>query len=138
MVEPRVLRDLVSENLSTREIARRLGYGHSSIIYWMKKLGIQPRLGPGGTGRRKRTEQEIAARVVKKVTVHRKRLKARAVAYKGGRCALCGYNKCNGALEFHHLDRRTKAFGFSKKGWTRSWNVIRKELDKCVLVCANC
>lgn len=27
-----------------------------------------------------------------------------AIAYKGGKCQICGYDKCVGALEFHHLD----------------------------------
>jgi len=41
-------------------------------------------------------------------------------------------------LEFHHLDKETKSFGLSKKGIIRSWESIKKELDKCVLICANC
>ena len=44
------------------------------------------------------------------------------IAYKGNKCQCCGYNKCPQALEFH----------------TRSWNKNKEELDKCVMVCANC
>ena len=51
---------------------------------------------------------------------------------------MCGYDIYNGALEFHHLDKARKGFGFSRKGIIRSWESISKELDKCILVCANC
>lgn len=59
-----------------------------------------------------------------------------AVARKGGKCKFCGYNRCIDALDFHHLEE--KGFGLSKDGVTRAWSKVEKELDKCVLVCANC
>ena len=61
-----------------------------------------------------------------------------AIDYKGGRCQLCGYNRCPEALEFHHLETSGKDFGISDKGYTRSWKKIKEELDKCILLCANC
>lgn len=64
-------------------------------------------------------------------------VKLRALAYKGGRCEKCGYSKCNRALSFHHLDKAEKSFGIGSK-LSRSWSVLQKELDKCVLLCANC
>lgn len=68
----------------------------------------------------------------------RDKIKILALEYKGGKCSICGYNKYAGALEFHHLDSSTKDFGISEKGYTRSWGIVKEELDKCVLVCANC
>lgn len=68
----------------------------------------------------------------------RERLKINAIEYKGGKCIKCGYNKSNRALTFHHLDPNEKDFGISHKGYTRSWEKIKNELDKCILVCANC
>lgn len=38
------------------------------------------------------------------VKEYRKRIKQELVNYKGGKCQICGYNRCNEALEFHHLD----------------------------------
>ena len=61
-----------------------------------------------------------------------------AVEYKGGCCEKCGYKKYIGALEFHHLDPNEKDFGIADKGFIRSWDKIKKELDKCILVCSNC
>lgn len=68
----------------------------------------------------------------------RDKIKLQAVEYKGGKCEKCGYNKCVGALEFHHLDTNEKDFGISARGYTRSWEKVKAELDKCILVCANC
>ncbi len=57
---------------------------------------------------------------------------------KGGKCELCGYKSCIWALDFHHLDEKTKSFSLSVRGLTRSWALIKNEVEKCVLVCANC
>jgi hypothetical protein len=61
-----------------------------------------------------------------------------AKEYKGGCCSVCGYDRCIEALEFHHLDPEKKDFGISNKGYTRSWEKIKKELDQCEILCANC
>lgn len=68
----------------------------------------------------------------------REKVKLMAIAYKGGKCQCCGYNKSVSALEFHHVDPEGKDFGISAKGYTRSWEKVKEELDKCVLVCSNC
>lgn len=57
--------------------------------------------------------------------------------YLGGACALCGYNKCVQALQFHHVTGQ-KDFAISVLGHTKSWKKIEKELKKCELLCANC
>jgi DNA replicative helicase MCM subunit Mcm2 (Cdc46/Mcm family) len=72
------------------------------------------------------------------VQKRRDNLKKMAVEYKGGKCEKCGYNKCLSALDFHHLEPEHKDFGISYKGITRKWESIKNEIDKCILVCANC
>jgi len=72
------------------------------------------------------------------VQKRRDKIKTMAVEYKGGACCKCGYNKCIAALEFHHLNPEEKDFGIGLKGYTRSWEKVKVELDKCILVCANC
>ena len=52
-------------------------------------------------------------------------------------CSICGYNKCNRSLEFHHRDPNEKDFGISSSK-VLSWDKIKIELDKCDLVCSNC
>lgn len=68
----------------------------------------------------------------------RNKVKEMAVEYKGGKCSVCGYDRCADALEFHHLDPSQKDFGISSKRYTRSWVKVKEELDKCILVCSNC
>jgi hypothetical protein len=68
----------------------------------------------------------------------RQDLKRRAVAAMGSACIACGLREPVDALEFHHLDPKTKEFGISTEGIPRRWDKIVAELQKCVLVCANC
>ena len=68
---------------------------------------------------------------------HRNRLKEKLVEYKGGKCEICGYDKCIEALEFHHLNPEEKDFSISSYS-TLSFENLKKEVDKCILVCANC
>jgi hypothetical protein len=54
-------------------------------------------------------------------------------------CAICGYNECDAALEFHHVNHGDKLFCLSAIGIKRhSNNEIAKEINKCILFCANC
>ncbi|MFA6027586.1 MAG: hypothetical protein WC752_01535 [Patescibacteria group bacterium] len=76
--------------------------------------------------------------LIKAVDLRRKKLRSMAIRLKGEKCALCGYKKCEQALEFHHLHSSKKDFGISAKGYTRSWKKIKEELDKCVMLCSNC
>lgn len=75
---------------------------------------------------------------VEAVTKRRRKLKLMAIEYKGGCCSNCGYSKCSDALQFHHLDPTKKNFGISAAGYSNSWDKMKKELDKCILLCANC
>jgi 5-methylcytosine-specific restriction endonuclease McrA len=72
------------------------------------------------------------------VKARRKKVRQMAVEYKGGRCQACGYDRCIEALEFHHANSSGKDFSISEKGYTRSWAKVKEELDKCMLLCANC
>lgn len=75
---------------------------------------------------------------VEAVSERRRKLKRMALDYKGNCCKLCGYNKSVSALQFHHLDPSQKDFGIADKGNTMGWEKMKIELDKCVLLCANC
>ena len=71
------------------------------------------------------------------VTRRKQRLKRILVAEAGGRCAVCGYDRCIINLTFHHVDPTTKSFAMSM-AVGRSAAAFREEAKKCVLVCANC
>ncbi len=75
---------------------------------------------------------------IQAVAKRRRKVKAMAIEYLGGKCLYCGYKKYQGALDIHHINPKDKEFGFGHRGYTRSWEKAKRELDKCVLVCANC
>jgi len=85
----------------------------------------------------KRTYADRPEYLKRAVAKRRKAMRLRSIEYKGGKCSRCGYDRCLGALEFHHADGR-KDFGISQDGLTRSWARIEKEIEKCILICANC
>lgn len=70
------------------------------------------------------------------VTKWRLNKRLELIKYKGGKCQICGYDKCFAALEFHHLDPKEKDFTISGKSW--AFEKLKKEVDKCILVCSNC
>lgn len=72
------------------------------------------------------------------VTRNRQKRKKRLVDHFGGKCYICGYDKCQQVLHFHHIDPQTKEFGLGNAGICRSWERMKAEAEKCVLLCANC
>ena len=72
------------------------------------------------------------------VNSRRGRVRHKAIRYKGGKCVVCGYAKMCRSLVFHHLDPSDKDFEVSSSTASLSWERIKSELDKCILVCANC
>lgn len=69
---------------------------------------------------------------------YKRNLKKEYIAYKGGKCEKCGYDKdCPTAYHFHHKDPTEKEFCISRSKRYRGEDV-HKELDKCQLLCSNC
>ena len=67
----------------------------------------------------------------------RERVKTLALQLLGGKCLLCGYDRCPAALTFHHLDSNEKNFTIGQ-AYNRRWAAIEAEVRKCVLLCSNC
>lgn len=81
----------------------------------------------------KKFAQELKDRANKKNT----NSKRKAVIYLGGKCICCGYDKCDAALDFHHInpeEKEEKAAVIIR----RPWSLALVELDKCALVCCRC
>jgi hypothetical protein len=58
---------------------------------------------------------------------------------KGGACSVCGYNKNMAALCFHHIDPSIKELKLDSRSLASSpIETLRKEVDKCILLCNNC
>ncbi len=73
------------------------------------------------------------------VSKRRRKVKQKAVEYCGRECADCGLESDIASLyDFHHKDPEEKDFAISARGHCRSWAKVQEELDKCVMLCANC
>jgi hypothetical protein len=69
----------------------------------------------------------------------RRKAKQKLIDYKGGKCQICGYSKnCPSAYDFHHRNPEEKEFGIGGHKVTLSWEKLKKEVDKCDLLCKNC
>ena len=159
------LQNLIDCGFSQRDLADHLGVSQSNIRYWLKKhnistnnrkynkgTGILPdrKICPSCKKDRPNTEfwkrkdrvnnlQYICKDCNLKDRLDRQRdFKQQCVDYKGGECQCGGYNACNHALDFHHIDPKIKKFGISKCRKTKVTQEILAELDKCILVCSNC
>lgn len=109
---------LHAAGLSAREIEKQLGCCHQ-LIYYYTKPGVKKRYEQQATKRKRHANQQIKL-------LH------------GGKCRVCGYDRCLPALDFHHVDPS------QKKGTVQSFMNVgrledaRKEANKCILVCSNC
>ena len=52
-------------------------------------------------------------------------------------CADCGYNKDGCAMDFDHVDPKSKLFGVATD-LRRAWEKTKTEVRKCIVLCANC
>jgi len=150
----------VEAGLTVRELSVRVDRSPTTVRYWLKKYGIAlKRPGPrrlhgrDGDSRerirstcRKHGLTDFALRAgyyrclkcgSEAVIRRRRNLRLQLIQEFGAACAICGYDVPI-ALEFHHLDRDEKAFGLAARGMTRSYESLREEAAKCVLLCSNC
>src|SRR4051812_36540027 len=83
----------------------------------------------------KRGETVCSKCATERVTKHRQGMKKLLVELLGGKCRICGYNKCVRSLQFHHLDKSQKQYTIgSYSALARS--TAAEEARKCILVCA--
>jgi len=66
-----------------------------------------------------------------------KERKVKAIEYLGGKCSDCGNNYPSEVYQFHHVDPSKKDFTWNK-GRLKKWEDVIEEIDKCILLCANC
>lgn len=149
------LEEYVNQGYSTWKIAELNNTTQPNIRYWLKKYNLKTlrvvnkdynlKFCPKCKTSKPKSEFYISTKsssyckdCIILFNKDKQRItKQLAIEYKGGSCSKCGYNKCIAALEFHHIDSSTKEkdhFNF-RRGLTNS---LKSELDKCVLLCANC
>ena len=88
--------------------------------------------------RKTKTAQECKACYAERQCRMRRSKKSTAVALLGGECSICGYSKCESALDFHHKDPEQKDKVKFVDIRNKSLVNMLEELKKCILVCANC
>jgi transposase-like protein len=158
-LRPEELEPLIARGLSIRQIAAELDRSAATVRHWLNRHGLKTQ-----PAQRARRDGSTAAEVVRDCPRHgwtrfrkvgaqthyrcaqcvidavadaRRRVRTILIEEAGGTCALCGYQRSHAALQFHHVDRATKAFTL-RNGDTRSLARMRAEAAKCVLLCANC
>lgn len=60
-----------------------------------------------------------------------------AVKELGNQCAHCGVRYPDCVYDFHHTDKTEKEFTIGENMLV-SWDRFQKEIQKCLLLCANC
>ena len=150
-MEKILIENLISQDKSISEISKYFNISKTTLRYWMKNYGLKSnipkyserfdfRCSCGETDSKKfyGKKKNICGKCQNKyVTEVGRKKKKQAVEYLGGKCKICGYNEHMCSLDFHHIDGSTKDENFSsKRGW--SWEKLKKELDKCILLCKNC
>jgi hypothetical protein len=65
-----------------------------------------------------------------------------AANYKNNECEICGLKRNTiddlEIFDFHHIDKINKSFELGDNIESRKWEVVKQELDKCMMLCANC
>lgn len=165
-MEKQTLVDYINLNYSTYQISTLIGKSQTTIRYWLKKyniktnhISIKNRVKSNTTPltfccskckiiksitdfypRKNRTNPYSYCRscAVAIASAQTQRFKLKCLEYKGNSCSRCGYNKYIGALEFHHIDPTQKDFGIGRVNLRQFSDTIKRELDKCVVLCSNC
>jgi hypothetical protein len=80
---------------------------------------------------------------------HYKELHKKIIETAGGKCVKCGFQGCDSAFDFHHLNKNEKEIGIAQLLWEEVYkggNVTDEEtitkaleeVSKCILICSNC
>lgn len=139
---------LAGKGLSTRKISTELGISDSTVRRILKKNGMSTLFPVKSVhyanclccGKTKNNfKKKLCPSCI--TGVRRIRLKISMILLKGGKCRDCNLafdGKNYAVFDFHHLDGSTKDFALSSTVNQKTWGMIEKELEKCVLVCGNC
>lgn len=65
-------------------------------------------------------------------------VRLRAIAELGGKCSSCQQSFHHAAMDFHHVDPTTKTTKGRGIATNNSWENVKLELAKTILLCANC
>lgn len=84
------------------------------------------------------TRQRARTKYIAKVKDIAALNKARWIIAKGGKCSVCGNLYPPAAMHFHHVNPKEKTLPIHKSMFRNMSEELIRELDKCVVICANC
>ena len=149
------LEQLTEQGMSIAQIAEAVKCSKGTVRHWLRQYGLKTQaqrwVGEGSTRAMRQAGKATVMRECRKhgitefwlegrgyyrckrcrlerVSRRRRKVKQILVAEAGGRCALCGYDRCVAALHFHHLDPSSKQFHLSITGAGRSITAARAEM----------
>lgn len=159
-MEKEVLVKLINNGLSVRNMIPYLNTSYSNIRHWLKKYDLKTKRSEKKVENGRKTcvvckiEKDVESFYNKHKSYqpyckkcsnlyHQNRLrevKLKMIEYKGGKCIKCDLkieDSHYAVFDFHHVDPSEKDQNF-RSIKSQKWETIRKELDKCVLLCSNC
>lgn len=144
---------LYGENFTCEEIAAKLVIYRITVSNALKKSGVQIEKRQPENKRNEIANRNKDCSICNKpvgrranicmscyTNTRRFKIKKWMIEYKGGKCIDCGVDNLDiSCYDFHHLDPNEKDFNLSSLNSARiSLEKVKKELDKCDLLCANC
>ncbi len=66
------------------------------------------------------------------------RYKKQLIEMLGGKCNKCGLIDDPCVYDFHHTNPEQKEFSIATALKHSTWDAIKKEVSKCILLCSNC
>ena len=67
----------------------------------------------------------------------RRRTREYLAAAFGGKCTICGYDRCLAALDYHHVEPKDKQLSTAMRNGY-AWKRIVQEARKCTILCCRC
>lgn len=138
--------ELYNQNLNCTDIAKQLGIHRTTVSKVLKNNSIDVKRKFNNT----HTHYNVCKKEITNnkgnrsrcqpcnTNIRRYRVKKMAVDYLGGKCKKCGWSGDISGYDFHHIgsDKDYQLSGLNLAN--RSWIEVKKELDKCDLLCALC
>lgn len=156
--------ELIEDGHSQREIGELMGKSQGSVKHWLKKYELSTKNNQYNKITNQTEKKCPSCGLVKNIDDFYKRsnregyggyckicsnryhtrrikdVKLKMIDYKGGQCQDCHLTVNDShysVFEFHHLDQNIKDPNFNRIKF-QNWDYIKNEIDKCVLLCANC
>lgn len=158
-MERESLENAVERGLSTYKIATEFNTSQTNVRHWLNKYTLKTDISKqrnGGScivcaktliGNQSKfcsksckmkehyaSSDEYSSRIYAAQKKRKKEKKTNLVEQLGGKCSICGYGKNSSSLVFHHLSDKH----FILSSADKPLSVMKKEADKCILVCHNC